>query len=190
MHHRAGWPWWVLLLLGLGGGLGLPGVGFGQEGLPTGGGRTAVLEEARRLSAESTQLYGAGQYAAALPLAQRALVLREQALGPTHPEVAETLSILGLLYLAQGQYAQAEPLLHRALAMAGAESQVMTLWSVEDDATRALMVAYYRRLQAGEGRAEALRQVQLTMLASPQQAHPFYWAAFVLSGAWSPLTHR
>ena len=60
---------------------------------------------------------GEGQYAAALPLAQRALALREQALGPTHPEVAETLSILGLLYLAQGQYAQAEPLLHRALAI-------------------------------------------------------------------------
>jgi CHAT domain-containing protein len=59
---------------------------------------------------------------------------------------------------------------------------------VDDDATRELMVAYYRRLQAGEGRAEALRQGQLAMLASPQYRHPFYWAAFLLSGAWTPLT--
>ena len=80
--------------------------------------------------------------------------------------------------------------LRRALVMAGADSQVMSLWPVEDDATQELMVAYYRRLQAGEGRAEALRQVQLTLLASPQQSHPFYWAAFVHSGAWTPLTHR
>jgi CHAT domain-containing protein len=59
-----------------------------------------------------------------------------------------------------------------------------------DDATRDLMVAYYRRVMAGEGRAEALRQVQLTMLAHPQQGHPFFWAAFILSGAWTPLSHR
>jgi CHAT domain-containing protein len=77
--------------------------------------------------------------------------------------------------------------LRRALVLAGTESQVMSLWSVEDDATQELMVGYYRRLQAGEGRAEALRQVQLTMLANPQQSHPFYWAAFLLSGAWTPL---
>jgi CHAT domain-containing protein len=78
--------------------------------------------------------------------------------------------------------------LRRALVMAGAASQVMSLWKVDDEATRELMVAYYRRLQAGEGRAEALRQGQLAMLASPQYRHPFYWAAFLLSGAWTPLT--
>src|SRR5262249_48119741 len=48
--------------------------------------------------------------------------------------------------------------LRRAVVMAGAESQVMSLWKVADDATRDLMVAYYRRLTHGEGRAEALRQ--------------------------------
>jgi len=80
--------------------------------------------------------------------------------------------------------------LRRALVMAGADSQLMSLWEVADDATRALMIAYYRRLLAGEGRAEALRQVQLAMLATPQHAHPFYWAAFLLAGAWTPLPHR
>jgi CHAT domain-containing protein len=74
--------------------------------------------------------------------------------------------------------------------MAGADSQVMSLWKVADDATRKLMEAYYRRLRAGDGRAEALRQVQLSMLASSELRHPFYWAAFILSGAWMPLTYQ
>jgi hypothetical protein len=46
--------------------------------------------------------------------------------------------------------------LRRALVMAGSASQLMSLWKVADDATRDLMVAYYRCVMAGEGRAEAL----------------------------------
>jgi CHAT domain-containing protein/Tfp pilus assembly protein PilF len=56
--------------------------------------------------------------------------------------------------------------LRRALVLAGSESQVMSLWAVSDAATRDLMADYYKRLQAGEGRTEALRQVQLTMIKS------------------------
>jgi CHAT domain-containing protein len=71
--------------------------------------------------------------------------------------------------------------------LAGSESQVMSLWQVSDTATRDLMIAYYRRLRAGEGRADALRQVQLEMLrAGAARAHPFYWASFIESGDWRP----
>ncbi len=56
--------------------------------------------------------------------------------------------------------------LRRALVLAGSESQVMSLWQVSDAATRDLMAAYYERLQVGEGRTEALRQVQLLMITS------------------------
>ena len=56
--------------------------------------------------------------------------------------------------------------LRRALMLAGSESQVMSMWKVSDRATRDLMVAYYKRLQAGDGRTEALRQVQLEMLGA------------------------
>jgi CHAT domain-containing protein len=73
--------------------------------------------------------------------------------------------------------------LRRALVLAGAESQVMSLWKVEDDATRELMAAYYARLAAGEGRASALRAVELEVRR--KHPHPYYWAAFLLSGAWS-----
>ena len=109
--------------------------------------------------------------------------------------------------------------LRRALVLAGSETQVMSLWQVSDAATRDLMVAYYKLLQAGASRTEALRQVQLTMLhgedvdggrqpqamnadASPRATdppgassktrhhHPFYWAAFIPSGAWTNLDGR
>jgi CHAT domain-containing protein/Tfp pilus assembly protein PilF len=77
--------------------------------------------------------------------------------------------------------------LRRALALAGAESQVMSLWSVSDRGTRDLMVSYYRALRRGEGRGEALRQVQLHMLGSKDRQHPYYWASFIQSGEWKSL---
>jgi CHAT domain-containing protein/Tfp pilus assembly protein PilF len=77
--------------------------------------------------------------------------------------------------------------LRRALVMAGAESQVMSLWQVSDEGTRALMTAFYTRLKAGEPRSAALRRVQLEMLRSPTRKHPYYWASFILSGADGPI---
>ncbi len=77
--------------------------------------------------------------------------------------------------------------LRRALVLAGSESQMMSLWPVSDAATRDLMVGYYQRLKAGEGRSQALRQVQLKMLKSPVRRHPYYWASFIQSGEWANL---
>lgn len=97
--------------------------------------------------------------------------------------------------------------LRRALVLAGSESQVMSLWQVDDAATRDLMVMYYRRLQSGTGRTEALRVAQLEMLKSRERpagqqgrgrelmsregvmdrSHPFYWAAFIQSGEWKGM---
>jgi CHAT domain-containing protein len=56
--------------------------------------------------------------------------------------------------------------LRQALMMAGAQSQAMSLWKVDDAATREFMEAYYTRLLAGVGRAEAVRQMQLELLAT------------------------
>jgi CHAT domain-containing protein/lipopolysaccharide biosynthesis regulator YciM len=77
--------------------------------------------------------------------------------------------------------------LRRALVLAGAEAQVMSLWAVSDKATRELMVSYYRRLQEGQGRGEALRQSQLEMLKNVNRRHPYYWASFIQSGEWKNL---
>jgi CHAT domain-containing protein/Tfp pilus assembly protein PilF len=77
--------------------------------------------------------------------------------------------------------------LRRALVLAGAETQVMSLWAVSDKATRELMVSYYGRLKKGQGRGEALRQTQLEMLKQPNRRHPYYWASFIQSGEWANL---
>ena len=52
-----------------------------------------------------------------MPLAQRALTIREKARGPDHPDVASALNNLAALYYKQGRYADAEPLLKRSLAI-------------------------------------------------------------------------
>jgi len=72
--------------------------------------------------------------------------------------------------------------LRRAFVVAGAETLLMSLWQVADEATKDLMTSYYSRLSKGEPRAEALRQAQLAMLKDAKTAHPFFWAAFISSG--------
>ena len=56
-------------------------------------------------------------FAVAKPLLERALAIREQALGPNHPDTARSLNNLAALYNNQGDYEQAKPLLERALAI-------------------------------------------------------------------------
>ncbi len=74
--------------------------------------------------------------------------------------------------------------LRRAFVLAGAESQVISLWNVSDIGTQVLMVHYYANLKKGMGRSEALRQVQLAMLQGGAYPNPYYWAAFIPSGDW------
>ncbi len=77
--------------------------------------------------------------------------------------------------------------LRRALAIAGAESQLISLWKVSDEGTKDLMVDYYQRLLSGEGRSAALREVQLAMLQDAEYQHPFFWASFIPSGEWAAM---
>ena len=77
--------------------------------------------------------------------------------------------------------------LRRALVLAGAESQMISLWPVSDRSTRDLMAGYYQRLLAGQGRSAALRDVQRQMMRSKSRGHPYYWASFIQSGAWASL---
>ncbi|MEC4807193.1 MAG: CHAT domain-containing protein [Jaaginema sp. PMC 1079.18] len=78
--------------------------------------------------------------------------------------------------------------LRRAFALAGAQTQLMSLWQVSDFGTKNLMARYYQKLNQGMGTSEALRSVQLEMIANGgNYSHPYYWAAFVLAGDWRPL---
>src|SRR5438046_853048 len=77
--------------------------------------------------------------------------------------------------------------MRRALVLAGAASQMVSLWSVSDALTRQLMRNYYGELARGTGRAEALRQAKLRVMRQPRYAHPYYWAAFIPAVDWRPL---
>jgi CHAT domain-containing protein/Tfp pilus assembly protein PilF len=80
--------------------------------------------------------------------------------------------------------------LRRSLVLAGAESELMSLWQVNDRATRELMAEYYKHLRVGEGRTEALRNVQLWMLQRKGRSHPHFWAGFIPIGDWRPLAEK
>ncbi|HEX5732828.1 MAG TPA: TonB family protein [Blastocatellia bacterium] len=74
------------------------------------------LVEASRLSQQVVKLYNEKKHDEAMPLAKRALELREKALGKEHPLVVAALNNLAQVYTAKGKYADAESLYERALA--------------------------------------------------------------------------
>ena len=79
--------------------------------------------------------------------------------------------------------------LARGFMHAGCPSVLMSLWSVEDCSTAAIMSHYHRALQSGQRKDEAVRSAKLDFLktANKLKAHPFYWAPFVQIGDLEPL---
>src|SRR2546421_135681 len=79
--------------------------------------KDARLQEAAELMKQAEQAYQEGKYAQGVPLAERALKLREEVLGSSHRDVASSLNNLGILYRKMGDYERARPLLERALKL-------------------------------------------------------------------------
>lgn len=66
----------------------------------------------------------------------------------------------------------------------GAGSVIGTLWSVSDEATAALMGAFYRELSRNRGNSSlALRAARRELLESKRYRHPYYWAGIVLESS-------
>jgi WD40 repeat protein/CHAT domain-containing protein/tetratricopeptide (TPR) repeat protein len=79
--------------------------------------------------------------------------------------------------------------LTHAFHLAGARSVVSTLWKVSDEESAALMAAFWKHLAAGADKATALQKAQIELLDAldknpKQKPHPYYWAAYSLSGRW------
>jgi CHAT domain-containing protein/Tfp pilus assembly protein PilF len=70
--------------------------------------------------------------------------------------------------------------LNRAFIYAGASSVIASLWTVDDEATSLLMKAFYGHLRQGMSKAAALQAAQAA--TRREYPHPYYWAAFVLTG--------
>ena len=87
----------------------------------------------------------------------------------------------GMLSLSKGFY------------YAGAKSLVNTLWKINDKSTVKLMKYFYEGLSEGKSKTEALRDAKLSYLKTTEDnllQHPYYWAAFVVSGDVSPITEK
>jgi CHAT domain-containing protein len=79
--------------------------------------------------------------------------------------------------------------LHRSFRRAGVRTVIMSLWMVDDQATRAWMQSLYAaRLERKADTATAVQAATRASLADRRarglDTHPFRWAAFIASGDW------
>jgi CHAT domain-containing protein len=77
--------------------------------------------------------------------------------------------------------------LRRALQQAGAESVLMSMWSVPDYETQELMSLFYEKWLSGLDKYQALNDAQIEERARVKKRwqgkdHPELWAAFVVVG--------
>jgi CHAT domain-containing protein len=72
--------------------------------------------------------------------------------------------------------------LARGFLSAGSPAVMMSLWTVDDEATAELMATFYDELAGTKSPAAALRAAQIKLLR--QRPHPFFWSPFVLVGRW------
>ena len=72
--------------------------------------------------------------------------------------------------------------LTRGFLSAGSPTVMMSLWTVDDEATTELMSSFYQELLTTQSSAAALRAAQIKLLN--ERPHPFFWSPFVLVGRW------
>ena len=74
--------------------------------------------------------------------------------------------------------------MNRAFLYAGTPAVIASLWSVDDEATGLLMQRFFTHLRDGMSAAEALQKAQQKLRQQrPDYSHPYYWAAFSLTGS-------
>ena len=94
------------------------------------------------------------------------------------------LVVLSACQTALGDIASGEGVfgLQRGFKKAGAKTIVMSLWKVDDEATRILMVELYKNLMSGKSKQQSLKDAQkyLRKYDNGKYDKPEYWASFIM----------
>lgn len=103
--------------------------------------------------------------------------------------LSANLAVLSACNTGTGKLARGEGVmsLARAFKFAGVPNVVMSLWQAEDRSTAEIMKNFYRNLDEGMDKDEALRQAKLSFIENSRNTHPFFWATFVLIGDEQPM---
>lgn len=80
--------------------------------------------------------------------------------------------------------------LAKAFFYAGARSLLVSHWSIESDSAMLLTTGILKEYEAnpGQGKANAHRKAMLTLMSTPQYAHPLFWAPFAVVGEGGPAS--
>lgn len=70
--------------------------------------------------------------------------------------------------------------LQRAILSAGAKSIIMSLWTVNDNSTKELMIDFYKNYLTTKNKRESLHKAQLNTMKKFN--HPYFWGAFIYLG--------
>ncbi len=73
--------------------------------------------------------------------------------------------------------------LSRGFLYSGVPNIVFSLWNVNDQATKDLMVEFYKQILKGKPYSIALQKAKLKLLHNRQTTEPKYWAAWKLNGS-------
>ena len=96
------------------------------------------------------------------------------------------LTVLSACETGKGFIADGEGILSlaRGFTYAGSHSILMSLWKANDKSSAQIMKNYYQQLAEGKNKDAALFLARKSYLmeCGPYEAHPAYWAAFILQG--------
>ena len=110
----------------------------------------------------------------------------------SNSKVQPTLVILNGCQTGSGTYYQSEGTISfaRAFYRIGAESVLMTLWSVDDKTTADILEVFYNEMENGNHLDASLRVAKVEFIKNAptdELANPYYWAGLQLSGKAEPI---